>query len=237
MKLSIRKNEGLKLHGAVNPNDSKLKGVNHPLPDWNHFASLVIGPPGSGKTSLLVNMLSSPNAYARKFNRLYYFSGSMHTLPDKFTEKLNRNRVHSDLDSLPSIISDLKESDDSAIMIFDDLVAPIQRKENLKVLKELFFNRRHIGGGVALMIVSQKLKSIPLELRTAIDSIYYFSLKNRRELDALFTDYISSMLEQDQFDTIVKFINRMDTDHPFLYIDMRNARVHHKWDEIVFETE
>lgn len=235
MKITIRPYDGLKLKGAVNPNDCRLKDVVEPLPDWNHFASLLVGPPGSGKTSLLLNMLQTTECYARKFNRLYYFSGSMHTLPQKFTEKLNRNRVFSDLDALPSIIADLKEDEDSAIMIFDDLVAPIQRKENLKVLKELFFNRRHIGGGVAVMIVTQKLKSIPLELRTAVDSIYYFSLKNKRELDALFEDYVSSMLDKDQFDAMVKYINKAETDHPFMYVDLRRSRIHHKWDQIVFE--
>ena len=56
-----------KTGGVKVDNDTPLD-VRKPLPSWN-FASLVAGVPGSGKTSLIINLVKK--YYKKKFNTIH----------------------------------------------------------------------------------------------------------------------------------------------------------------------
>jgi hypothetical protein len=92
------------------------------------------------------------------------------------------------------------------------------------------FNRRHIGGGVSLFIITQKLKSIPLSIRSGMDSVYFYSLRNRKELDNLFDEY-TPFLERDEFDSAVRYCREPFC---FLFIDIRDAKIFKKFNELEF---
>lgn len=237
MKLREIEHDGkLKLKGAGNPNDQALEGVEPPLPS-HCFAMLLSGTPGSGKTSLLVSLLTSKHAYKRKFSRIYYFSPSMSTLPETFTSKLHPGRVFSSLDALPDVlkeIGDLKETGEKALIVIDDLVKELNGDYKKEVLN-LLNNRRHQGGGVCVALVTQKLRSVPLAIRNACDSVFFFSLKNRREINDLFDDCISSFLSRVEFETVVKHC----TGEPycFLYTNIRAGKLYKRFNELRFEED
>lgn len=229
MKIVEKKNDRIKLKGLVNSNDKKLN-VPYPLPNHNHFFTLLIGTAGSGKTSLLSNLLEGP--YARQFDNIYWFSPSAHTLPKKFREKLADERVYPSLDNLEEVIEDQKSGEETALFVFDDCVKMISEK--VKDMMSLAFNRRHLGGGCAMIIITQKVRAIPLVLRSAVDSLAFFSLRNKRENDAVYEDYLSNFQEPDEFKVLSKYIANSG-DHPFLFARLDLGKVYNKFNSLEIE--
>jgi hypothetical protein len=229
-------NESIRIKGMTNLNDGRLDNVAPPLPDSNHFFSIVLGMAGGGKSSLIQSLLSDPNAYKCKFSRIYWFSPSVNTLDEKFREKLCNDRLFTSLEPLPEVIEELKSFEGDVLMIFDDMVRQIQ--ENSKIFMPLAFNRRHIlkRGGISLMVVSQKTRSIPLFLRSAVDSLYLVggSLRNKRELDAVFEDYTSSFMDRDEYDMITRHIAESHK-HPFMFVRVDQGKVYSKFNDIRIE--
>lgn len=215
------------IRGVKNPNDLKMEGLDEPLPN-RVFASILVGTAGSGKTSLLINLLTKRNAYRRKFHKVYWFSPSFRTLPQKFQDMLDPERVFTNLDNLPAIIDSIKKTEDRVLFVFDDCVREIER--NKQIIQDLVFNRRHIGGGVSLFIITQKLKSIPLSIRSGMDSVYFYSLRNKKELDNLFEEY-TPFLEREEFDGAVRYCREP---YCFLFIDITNAKIYKKFNELEF---
>ena len=92
MKIVVHANDKIKLSGLPVSGDKLLEGIPDGLPREPSMRMLIIGAPGSGKTSLMVSLLSK--YYKKKFDRIYLISGSKQTLPDTFLSKLNESRVY-----------------------------------------------------------------------------------------------------------------------------------------------
>lgn len=214
-----------KVSGVKVSNDEPLD-VKKPLPGWS-YASLVVGGPGSGKTSLIISLIK--RYYKKKYDRVYLFSGSLQTLPESFTGKLNEERIFSNLDSLDEVVEDVKNSNDKTLIIIDDLAKEVGDKH--KEVMRLIFNRRHIGGGIALYIITQKLNVIPLSIRSAFDTIYFFSFNNKKEVNSLFDDYIVD-LDRKEYDEMIKYIMDSKQKAPFLYINKRDSKYFLKFNEL-----
>lgn len=227
------KNDNIKISKVKVANDEPLEGVPKPLPTWNYF-SLLVGGPGSGKTTLMISLIKK--YYKKKYDHIYLFSGSLQTLPDNFISKLNPDRIFSNLDNLKDIIEQLKNDIEKpkVLMVFDDLVKPIE--DNKKIIMDLAYNRRHIGGGISLLVITQKLNKIPLMIRTAVDTIYFFNLNNKREINSLFDDYIEN-LDENEFNSIIKHINNQSDSHRLLFIDKKNGFYYNKFNKLVIEKD
>jgi len=223
-------NKNIIIKGVKVDND-KLIDVPKPLPGWNYFM-YVVGGPGSGKTTMIINLLKK--YYKKKYDRVYLFTGSLGTLPEKFLNKFNENRIYTDLDDLQNIINEIKENKDKPkiLMVFDDMVRQINENKNIFI--ELGYNRRHIGGGVSLMMITQKLNKIDLSIRTAADAIFYFNLGNKRENNSLYNDYITNM-DETKFNEIIEYIRKNGGSHPFLYIDKKNFNYYKNFNKLLIE--
>jgi hypothetical protein len=138
--------------------------------------------------------------------------------------KLNPERGYGDLDSLAEIVDDIRESDDRTLFIFDDMVKQI--KQNVKILQEISYNARQICGSISQIYITQKLNEVNLALRSNMNYIFFWNLSNRRELDSLYTDYITA-LDRDEFDEIIKHIKEKNVSkHDFLYIRLNDNEFH-----------
>jgi hypothetical protein len=223
------KNDTITLKGAHNANDALLEGVADPIPS-NVFCSAFIAPAGGGKTSLIINLLTQKKAYRRKFDKIFYFSPSFHTTPQSFQSLIHPSRVFPSLEQLPAVLEGLKDSDERCLFVFDDLVSEMNKPEFKNQLQQLCFNRRHYAGGLCLMFVAQKLRSLPLPIRSSVDSVYFFSLNNRRELDTLFEEF-TPFIDRHQFDAAVGHCRKED--HCFFFISVRNGKVYKKFNELI----
>jgi len=160
--------------------------------------SAIIGLPGSGKSNLIKTLLygtKDSNLYNNVFNSVYYISPSLTMdlgLPEEKIISLGDN------DNLAGIIQeiidnekDLGEDDEPhRVAIFcDDCVAWINGdKSSMRIFKKICFNGRHILGkysSLQTFIVSQKIKTIPLQIRSQLNQIWFFdSTQKEKEVFA-----------------------------------------------------
>src|SRR6056300_888651 len=135
-----------------------------PLPQQGGFAMLIIGKPRSGKTNLLLNLTTKAHKnFNRKFDRVYLWSPSIHTMENDPFELLPEDQKFESLtlDNLQTVLGEIKDTGDKILFILDDVIADMRGKgkaqlENL--LHKVFFNRRHLagkGGSVSIIATSQ----------------------------------------------------------------------------------
>jgi len=111
-----------------------------PLPQMLNFFMLVCGRPGSGKTTLILNLVAKKGKmYNRKFDKIFVFSPSLMTLKDNPFEDLPEdNKIPAPIRKTASHIiifhtKNKKELD----TIFDELII-IPQKDFYQILKFCF---------------------------------------------------------------------------------------------------
>ena len=167
---------GAKFHTADRPDNLSafLNYVN---------LTLIIGLPASGKSSLIKTLLNGThedNLYNNVFNSVYYISPSDTmdlNLPDDKMINLDKEPLENILQNIIDVEEGLGEQDDPhrVLIILDDAINYINtNRKALSIFRKLVMNGRHILGrhsSVALWIVSQKVKSIPLTIRSQANQV------------------------------------------------------------------
>ena len=189
----------------------------HPLPRHAHLM-LLIGPPGSGKTSLMTGLLCNRGRfYNRLFDQVHWVSHSTSTL-DLKAMGLPKNRLHSNFSTtkIKEILDGIGK-EERALIVLDDVVTSL--KSGMPPLMRMIFNRRHIGKGVSIWITSQKLTVLPLQIRSAATCLCQWATANNKELKAIFEEYIT--LSDKQFKAMTSHI--FARKHGFLYMRLDKA--------------
>jgi len=197
--------------------DNVIPDVAPPLPNRSFFM-LIVGGPGSGKTNLLLNLITKHGMfYNKKFHRVYLWSPSLHTAPQI---DLPRSQKFSMLntDELGVIEELQKERDENVLFIFDDMINFIEK--GMQQFLTLCYNRRHLskqGKGCACIIMTtQKYNKCPKELRTVASHVIMFNSKNRKEMMDFYEELIPT--SRPAFMKVCKHI--FDKPHQFLYLDL-----------------
>ncbi len=215
----------------------------NPLP-IKSFAMYIVGSPGSGKTNLLIGLLTSkkPKYYKRFFDRVEIISESIQTLPKSFLKLLNDEQQHDKFndDLIYNIVNKMKNTNnDNNLIVIDDCVRSINRSKNLS---KLYLNRRHIthdpekegNGGLSIITTSQKYTLLPLEFRTANSDIILFKTSNAMELQKI-KDELLYDLDKDKQDELLKMA--WNKKYNFLYVKV-NAPLEDKYyinfDKVIF---
>jgi len=247
MTISEIENEDIKIK-KVNVKADEAMHVADPLRK-NNFMYSFIGGPGSGKTTSVISLLTSKKkckktglkcSYRGIFDKIFLYTGSRGTLPkEEFLDKLNDERIHDNLETLHDDIDSIKGTGEKVLFIIDDLVADLNNKKYQPTLLNLAYNRRHLSsteesGGCSIIIISQKLNKIPLQLRVVSDGVFFWNWSNKRENDALFNDYCSS-LDRNKFDEIIKYISKQGNKHNFLYIKVPEQQYFKNFNKLILD--
>ena len=226
--------------------------VSKPLPPKS-FAMLIVGQPGSGKSTLWNSLLLShatkknplnPKFYYKYFDHIWLISPSSLTLPlDKLN--LNENRIHTKYsDQLLEEILDTEQKDENMnnLIVLDDSVKDIKHASD--ILCRTILNRRHCTqnnsfegqAGLSIMITAQKYKGgVPLYLRCNCSQIIVFRTENQSELNAI-KDELMGDLTKVQQNKLLETC--WDGKYDFLYIDAfkpKNERYYKNFDKIIIE--
>ena len=117
------------------------KSIPDPLPqNLNHFL-LIVGKPGSSKTTLLLNMICKRGKmYNKKFDRIYLFSPSLCTIDDCPFEKLSEDQKYEELseDILEGVLDEIRDSGEKVLFIMDDVVNDMKKEPRLEKLHVFF---------------------------------------------------------------------------------------------------
>jgi len=200
------------------------ESIPKPLPQQGGFAWLIIGKPRSGKTNLLLNLITKAHKNLnRKFDRVYLWSPSIATIETDPFELLPDDQKFEmlTLENLSSVLADIKESSDKTLFVFDDVIADMRGKgkaqlENL--LHKVFFNRRHLAGkngSVSILATSQTYNKIDPKLRRTASHLAFFENKNKKELDTIFDEVI--LIPKKEFYDVLRYV--YDRPFQFLFID------------------
>ena len=212
--IRIKENDELRIKKVEMKCDSK-DDISPILPH-SHSCSLIIGQPGSGKTTLIVNLLTQHDMYLKKFHKVYLFSPSLDTIKKEIL--ITNGGIFTELKSedIESILETQKNDDHDphleALCIFDDFVSYLKRDKSLVLpLERLVLNRRHVF--CTIIITGQKYNLIPLSIRSASSHLILFNGVNK-ERDEIYREW--SNLDKPDFDRMCKTV--FSIPKAFLYI-------------------
>ena len=231
------------IKSSVDELDEDLKLIPDPLPRKS-FGMMMVGKPSSGKSSLLMSLLMSKDAYLKKFDRVYLMSESLDTLPLEELG-LDSSRIYNEYDEekLKEIIKNEKDSNqnNNTLIILDDVVRSIASKKGDFVLKMLL-NRRHIThnknnkdekGGLSIIITTQSYNLLPLKFRKNMSNIALFSSTNQKEIINIKEELLCDLNKSDQNKILSQCWNKK---YGFLFVCANcttSERYHDQFNKIV----
>ena len=98
------------------------------------------------------------------------------------------------------MIESVKESDDRILLIIDDCVADIKNDD---YMLKLIYNRRHLAGGISIIITSQVYNKVKLPIRKAASDIILFTTGNKKEIASVFNDFVN--IPEPAFNKIIQY--------------------------------
>lgn len=202
-----------------------------------HSINLIIGKPGSGKTSWLYSLFkgSGKNKIFKKvFTGIHLFqpSASRASMKDNIFEVLPEDQKYNELtaENLEAVMNKIKMSDPSEChaIIFDDMGAYLKNNDTKQMFKELIYNRRHLH--VSIFFLVQSWLSVEKDLRKLFSNLVIFKI-SKSEMENLFNEVIEH--KKDYMLDIMRYA--YDRPHQFLFINTDTARIFKGFDEILIE--
>jgi AAA+ ATPase superfamily predicted ATPase len=196
-----------------------------------HSCNLVLGRPGSGKSSLLYGFFKSKDLFKKTFDKIIYFSplqsqGSVKDnifacLPDgqKFYELTLEN-----LEEALAMIKSIDENE-NCCLILDDMTSYLKNNQTLKLFKEILFNKRHLH--VSVFFLVQTYFSVPKDLRRVFDNLFVFKT-SKNELQNVFDELVE--VHKDFVDPIAKIV--YDKKFNYLMVNLPSQEMYKNFDKI-----
>ena len=224
--------------------DEVDSSVPKPLPqNLNHFM-LIVGKPGSSKTTLLLNLMCKRGKmYNKKFDKVYLFSPSLGSIDDCPFEELPDDQKYEELsyEILSGVLEEIKDSGEKVLFIMDDVVNDMKKEFRLeKLLCKVLMNRRHqcgSNGSLSVWITTQVYNRVPAPVRKCASQLVMYETKNRMELDSLFNEVIVG-LKKDEWYQLLKYV--WDKKFNFLFLDSTrpfNQMYHKNFNNLHITTE
>ena len=202
--------------------------IEYPLPSKPHFM-VICGSAGSGKTSFMINMLTSRSAYKKVYENVHV------VMPRHSVSSLKQNvfkshdKMHDELDigTLACIYDKVKEAaeeGDNSLIIMDDVTVHLKDLEVQKMLRDLILNRRHYR--LSIWILSQTYNSLPLAIRKTISHLVMFKPRNKKEYQNIFEELL--FIDRDIGDKLQGFI--YDKPYSFMFSDIDTGEIFKNFD-------
>ena len=126
-------NTNLKLHRPQVIIDTKLEpAVKSPLPQKSGFCISLVGSSGCGKTSLMMRLLKSKDAYRKRFHRIIAVipSRSLNSLKSNPLDDLPDNQKFEDLtyetlDQIIDMIEENREEELLTLLLLSTVLTPL----------------------------------------------------------------------------------------------------------------
>jgi len=199
MSFQLKKNE---LTDSIIPRDNQLQPNDNPIFNRRCFTMLISGSKGSGKTSLLLSLLSTPKKQGglmKEFDRIYLVSPTARndaklddlveeledggTFYDEFSNDI-QVEIMNDMDAFNN--NRKKKKKPHILVIYDDVISllPNNRKKGQSFNKFMTCNR-HMNASI--IILTQRMSELSPLIRSQADLISYFKSNNKKE-NAIFID-------------------------------------------------
>jgi len=196
-----------------------------------HSTNLLIGKPGSGKTSTMTSWFQSKLLLKKVYHTIYLFQPSHSTasLKENIFEDLPNKYDELTYETLNDCLEKIKNDDSKycSAIIIDDMTASLKDGDVKKLLKQLIYNRRHLR--TSLFFLCQTYLSIERDIRKLFSNIFIFKV-SIQELNLIFEEHIE--IPKDDITTIRKFV--FDEPYNFLFMNTDSSRLFKNFDEILY---
>jgi predicted ATPase len=198
--------------------------------------TLFLGPAGSGKTSMIVSLLNTPELFRKVYHTIYLFMGknSRDSIKGSFFDKqIPPEQIYDDLveENLSEVYDKIRDDAEQgflSLILLDDVQRQLKNKDVEKLLLHIINNRRHLK--TSIWCANQNYINLPRPIRMGLTNIFCWKVK-KREIENLLTEQIE--LSKDNFENVLKHCFKET--HDFIFLDTISQRLFSNWDEIIID--
>lgn len=203
----------------------------------SHFLSL-IGKGGSGKSSMMISLLKSPEMFKNVFECIYVFipPTSRASVDNQFWEKnLPEDQIYDDLtiENLEEVYEHVEsnsENGNKSLIIFDDVQSKMKNNDIRKLILHLNNNKRHLK--LSMWVLLQNYTKLDKQIRMNITDLIVFKI-SKPEMKNLYEEHIE--LDQNTFIEVQSILFKKQYD--FFYLNTNSQRMFINWNEIIIDEE
>ena len=189
-----------------------------------HPASIIFnGKSGSGKSNLLLNLLTRPQFYKDYFDLIFFFSPSckcddlpkyLNLSEKRMFETFDEKSIQGIFDTQEEIIKESGiEKSPKILIIFDDIQSE-QKFLRSKIILTSFIRNRHLN--ISTWLCGQSFNKTPRACRLQASGIYFFP-GSCSEMEQIIDEYTPPNCTKKKFEEILKFATK--DKHNFLFIN------------------
>lgn len=205
-----------------------MQGKNFP---GHPTTALIIGQPGSGKTNLLMSLLTGQQFWRGYFDKIYLIGLTCKSDDLYKSIELPEDQIITDSEKIvPELNRIIKEQDeaikedwnsaDKLLFVFEDFTSLYSEIQGKKEFVRCYCQIRHLKS-TALTLV-HKYKAMQRTARMCCLHIMAFNI-NLTDIEAMYHDYGSTHLNKKEFVTLAQTAmkKQTDEDHPFFYVNLQ----------------
>jgi energy-coupling factor transporter ATP-binding protein EcfA2 len=195
--------------------------------------TLFLGKPGSGKTSMIVSLLDTPELFKGVYHTIYLFMGKNSRSSIKgsfFDEEIPPDQIFDELniENLNNIYERIKQDADDgyrSLIIADDVQKSLKDHEVEKLFLQICNNRRHLK--LSIWCANQNYMALSRSVRMGLTDIFAWKV-NKTEFENLFNEQVE--MHKDKFARLLTMLFK--NPHDFFYINTETKRMFSNWNEI-----
>lgn len=220
--INFYEHKNVKKHMVEKVNPGKKKGLHNIDLE---FMSLIIGPTGSGKTSILLNIINvMPETFDKITLCLKDSDEPLYNhLIDTVTKKGGEIDVFEDGD-VPKL-ADI-EKDGQQLFVFDDLVG--DKYANIEIQQYYKLSRKKL---INCCYLSQSYYQTPKFVRDNIQYLFIKQIRSNAELKRILKDYSFTNIDLDQMIHFYEECTKEFTD--FMLIDVKKHKIYHNFTKLL----
>lgn len=221
--------------------DKELPNIPEPFPSKTQFNMVIVGRPGSGKSSLSVALITGKkkgeSVYRKKFNHIIVMcpQGSLKSIKKNPFETIDREDIyHSfNIENLCDVYSKVEEwsSNDppeNSLLYLDDLASELKSggRELEDIFKRLCYNRRHLRTSIINCV--QRFTAIPKAVRAITSDLIFFKC-SKNENFILYDEMLD--IPKERFKQLCEF--SFKNKHDNIYVKLNENKYYRNFNEIV----